>query len=168
MFQKGCQVVYGIHGICNILDTEIRMVNRNKVEYYVLQPLEQPAARYYVPTQNQSAVAKLSPLLTKEDIEKLLCSREALSQPWIHDENQRKLYYRSLICSGDRTALIGMIRLLHEHKSAQLAAGRKFHLSDENFLADAQKLLCVEISLVLGISREEAEQYIQNALNELQ
>ncbi len=71
MFKQGNQVVYGIHGVCNILENEIRTVNRKKVEYYVLQPLEQPDARYYVPVQNQTAVSKMSHLLTSEQVDAL-------------------------------------------------------------------------------------------------
>ena len=94
MFQQGSQVVYGMHGVCVILGLEIRTVNRNKVEYYVLEPVKQPGDRYYVPTQNAAAVAKLKPILTKEQLDALLSSPEATSDAWITDENQRKQKYR--------------------------------------------------------------------------
>lgn len=165
VFEKGNQVVYGMHGVCNILDNEVRMVNRKKVEYYVLQPVEQSDARFYVPIHNETAVAKMNPLLTPQGVESLLSGDDILSQTWISDENQRKQYYKSLIGSGDRAALIGMIRLLYQHKKAQQATGKKFHQSDENFLHDAEKLLGGEFSLVLGIPRSEVGGYIENALS---
>ena len=84
----------------------------------------------------------------------------------IDDESQRKSKYRELINSADRGALICMIRLLHDHKAKQLAAGRKFHLCDENFLKDAQKLLSAEFSLVLGIPKQEVASYIEQKLFE--
>lgn len=165
MYQCGDQVVYGIHGVCKILDLELRKVDRNKVEYYVLSPLDQPDARFYVPTQNQAAVAKLRPILTREALNALLQSENAGKDTWIADENQRKQRYRELISSGDRAALICMVRTLHKHKAEQLASGRKFHLCDENFLRDAQKLLSSEFSLVLNIHPDEVGTYIQNAMN---
>lgn len=165
MYQCGDQVVYGIHGVCKILDLELRKVDRNKVEYYVLSPLDQPDARFYVPTQNQAAVAKLRPILTREALDALLQSENAGKDTWIADENQRKQRYRELISSGDRAALICMVRTLHKHKAEQLASGRKFHLCDENFLRDAQKLLSSEFSLVLNIHPDEVGAYIQNAMN---
>ena len=166
MLQVGSQVVYGIHGVCSIVDVEIRRVDRKKVEYFVLEPREQPGTRYYVPTQNQVALSKLRPMLTRDELEALLVSEQTHRESWIADENQRKQHYRELINSGDRAALIGMICMLHEHKESQLAAGRKFHLCDENFLRDAQKLLNSEFSLVLGIPQAEVAAYIEKKLYE--
>ncbi len=164
VYEKGQKVVYGIHGVCVIVDLEIKNVDRQKVEYYVLEPLEQPGARYYIPTQKPAAVAKLSPVLTRQELDDLLSSQSHNASVWIPEENLRKQRYRELISSGDRASLIGMVSALHTHKQAQLAQGRKFHLCDENFLRDAEKLLSAEFSLVLGIGREEVGAYIQNAL----
>lgn len=166
VLQVGTQVVYGIHGVCSIIDAEIRTVDRKKVEYFVLEPNEQPGARFYVPRHNQVALSKLRPLLTKAELEALLASEDTHRDCWVTDENQRKQKYRELINSGDRAALISMIRSLHQHKENQLAAGRKFHLCDENFLRDAQKLLSSEFSLVLGIPPTEVGAYIEKKLYE--
>lgn len=45
-------MVYGIRGVCDIVEVETQLANRKKVEYYVLKPIGQLEARYYVPTQN--------------------------------------------------------------------------------------------------------------------
>ena len=164
MFQVGDQILYGIHGVCRIIGTEIKSVDRKKVEYFVLEPVEQPGARYYVPTGNQAALSKLKHILSAQQLDRLLESEEAKADCWIQDENLRKQRYRELIGSGDRAALISMVRTLHAHKASQLAAGRKFHLSDDNFLRDAEKLLNAEFSLVLGISAGQVADYILNKM----
>lgn len=166
MLQLGDRVVYGIHGVCSLVDIEQRTIDRKKADYYVLEPIEQPGARYYIPIHNEIAVSKLRPLLSVQQLEALLHSPLSKEGTWIADENQRKSKYRELINSGDRGALICMIRLLHDHKEKQLAAGRKFHLCDENFLKDAQKLLSAEFSLVLGIPKQEVGSYIEQKLFE--
>ena len=158
--------MYRIHGVCTIVDVETKSVDRKKVEYFVLEPKEQPGARYYVPTHNPAALAKLRPLLSAEDLETLLASESTRRISWIADENLRKQKYRELINSADRAALISMIRALYRHKQEQLEAGRKFHRCDENFLRDAQKLLCSEFSLVLGIPQSEVSGYIEKKLCE--
>ncbi len=160
MYNKGDRVIYGIHGVCNILDIEIRTVDRKKIEYFVLEPVEQPGSRYFVPTQNQAAVAKLRPILSRKELDKLISSKDADQDAWIADENQRKQHYRELINSGDRAALIAMVRTLHRQRSVQIAAGKKFHLCDENFLKDAEKLLSAEFALVLDIHPNEVGKYI--------
>ncbi len=164
MFVQGDQVMYGIHGICRILELETKKVDRKMIEYYVLAPVDQPGARFFVPTQNQTAVAKLRPLITREQIDALLCAEDSRSGHWVADENQRKQLYRELIVSGDRAALVRMIHTLHIHRKEQLEAGRKFHLCDENFLRDAEKLLGAEFSAVLGIPQENVGEYIKNKM----
>ena len=164
MFQVGDQVVYGIHGVCSIHGIDVQRVNRKRVEYYILVPLNQPDARFLVPTQNQAALSKLRPLLSRQQIDDLLTLEQINSCSWIEDENQRKQQYRELINSGDCAGLIGMIRLLYRHKEHQLSQGRKFHMCDENFLRDDEKLLASEFSYVLNIPSNEVGQYIQDHL----
>jgi len=161
MFQQGEQVVYGIHGVCKVLGLENRMVDRKNLEYYILEPIEQPGTRFYVPTQNQAAVAKLRPILTKGELEDMLSSTVAIKDGWISDENQRKQKYRELINSGDIADLICMVRALRQHKAEQLHSGRKFHLCDENFLRDAEHLLGSELTMVLNIKPNEVGRYIE-------
>ncbi len=151
MYQVGQKVVYGIHGVCKIIEFEIKVIDRQKVQYYVLEPLEQPGARYYIPTEKPAAVAKLSPLMTRQELDNLLADREIPEGTWIVDENQRKQRYRELIGCSDRKALLCMVRALYRHKQLQAEQGRKFHLCDENFLRDAEKLLNEEFSLVLDM-----------------
>lgn len=164
MYQCGDLVMYGIHGVCKILELEKRKVDRKDIEYYVLEPTDQPGARFYVPTQNEAAVAKMRPMLTQQELEAMLREKDTCRDSWIEDENQRKQYYRELINSGDRKALIRMVITLHKHKQELLDAGRKFHLCDENFLRDAQKLIGSEFSVVLNIGQDEVGSYVQSVI----
>lgn len=166
MYQIGEKVLYGIHGVCRVSDTEERTVDRVKRQYLVLEPVDQAGAKFFVPTHNAAALAKLRPILSREALESLLRSEDVKKDAWIEDENARKQTYRELINSGDRTALIQMVGSLHRHKEAQALAGRKFHLCDENFLRDAEKLLSAEFSLVLGIEPEQVGSYVLSAINE--
>ena len=137
---------------------------KEKADYYVLEPKEQPGAKFYVPVANKAAVAKLRSLLSREALLSLLHSEDVRHYPWIPDENQRKLRFRELINSGDRAQLLGMIGALHRHRQAQLAAGRKFHQSDENFLNDAQKLLNAEFALVFDLEPAAVSSFILREL----
>ena len=71
MLQVGSQVVYGVHGVCNITGTEFRTVDRKKVEYLILEPNDQPGSCFYVPAHNEVALSKLRPVLTREELEAL-------------------------------------------------------------------------------------------------
>lgn len=166
MFQVGDQVVYGIHGVCRILREEERSVDRKKIKYFALEPLDQKGAQYFVPSENPVALVKLRHLISREDLDSLLASNVIRENCWITDENHRKQRYRELINSSDRVALLRMIHTLHHHKKVQMDAGRKLHLCDENFMRDAEKLLNAEFSLVLNIAPNEVAGYILSAFDQ--
>jgi len=166
MYQIGDQVVYGVHGVCRVVDQEERVIDRKRVTYLALEPVGQDGSRYLVPTHNAAAMSKVKQMLSKEDLTALMDSEEVRSDGWIRDENQRKQTYRELISSGDRVKLMQMVRTLYRHKAAQAAAGRKVHMCDDNFLRDAEKLLTGEVAIVMGIDADQAKQFIRNRLKE--
>ena len=163
MYQVCQMVVYGIHGVCRIVQMEERTVDRQVVSYYVLEPLSQPGTRYLIPSKNPAALAKLRPLLERERLMELLRAAPS-EQDWIADENRRKQHYRQIITSGDAGALISMVHCLEVHKRAQAEAGRKLHLCDENFLRDAQKVLSGEIAVVMDVAERDVPAFVRNLI----
>ena len=166
MYKCGDHVVYGIHGVCRITEVEVRQVDHRQVRYYVLEPLSSAGSQYLVPMDNAAAVSKLHPIMSREELTAILCSASVRNAEWIQDENQRKLHYRSIVNAGDRAAMVQLIGSLYRHKNAQTAAGRKFRIGDENMLRDAEKLMNSEVSYILGVSPEQAGEYMRNALSE--
>ncbi len=166
MYHCGDRVVYGSHGVCLIYDMEERIVDRRSVQYYVLQPMDQSASRFYVPSHNPAALSKLRPILSKEELLELLHSDKIRTDCWIADEARRKQTYRELISSCDREALLAMVNSLHRHQKECIAQGRKFHLCDENFLRDAQRILSAEFSVVLEIPPQDVPAYVLNILEQ--
>ena len=162
MYQIGDRVVYGIHGVCEIVAVEKRNVDRKQVEYFALEPLHQRGTCYYVPTQNQAALAKLHPLLTRREMLDLLDSEDTHRDCWIPDEGRRKLRYRELLATCDRAELLSMVGCLYRYKDEQITKGRKFHICDENFLRDARKVLDSEIALVLEMEQSQVEAFLRN------
>ncbi len=164
MYQCGEMVVYGIHGVCQIVSLENRKMDRKSVAYFVLEPVDQPDAKFYVPSQNPVAVAKMRKILTREELNALLDSDQVKAQAWIDNESVRKEQYRQMITRADCAELIRMVRALYAHKQQQLASAKKFHLCDENFMRDAERLICCEVSHVLDIPPNQVGAYIQSRL----
>ena len=162
MYALGDYVVYGIHGVCRVSQFQEQVIDKKVRTYYVLEPCDQTGAKFMLPVDNPTVLAKLRPILNKEELDALLSSTQVHQDHWIEDENKRKQAYRELIISGDRAALLQMIYTLETHKARQVAAGRKVHLCDENFLRDATKLLEEEFSLVLGIEKQMVKEYIRS------
>jgi len=159
-------VVYGIHGVCRITGIETRVVDRKSIAYYVLEPIKRSDAKFYVPTKNPAAVAKMRKMLTSRELDKLLKSSEVKVDSWIANETVRKEQYKMLIARADCAELISMIRTLYFHKQKQLAAGKKFHQCDENFMRDAERVIRLEISCILDIPQENVGEYIRKKLGE--
>jgi CarD family transcriptional regulator len=157
--------MYGIHGVCKIVDKELRTIDRKKMEYLVLEPVNQNSSRFYVPSGNPNAMAKLRRLMTRQELETLLVSGDIRQPCWIEDENLRKQHYRDLVSTGDRVALLRMLYTLYRHRESQLSSGRKFHLCDENFLRDAQRLIETEFAAVLQIPTTEVHAYVMEKLS---
>ena len=159
-------MVYGAHGVCIVREEEERIVDRKKRIFLALEPLGQPGARYLVPTHSPAAMAKLQPMLSAGELEALLRSREARAGIWIREDNQRKAVCRELISCGDRVKLMQMMHCLYRHREAQTAIGKRLHISDSNFLRDAEKLLAGELAIVMGMQTGEAIDYIRANLRE--
>lgn len=164
MYQIGDRVVYGIHGVCQVVAQEERVVDRKRLTYLALEPVSQDGSRYLVPTHNETAMGKLRKMMTRDELDAALRSDQIHDGTWVNDENRRKQTYRELIAGCDRTALLEMVCTIYRHKEAQLAAGKKVHQCDDNFLRDAEKLLAGEIAIVLDMEYPQALMYLREQL----
>lgn len=149
-------VIYGSHGVCTIVEIEVKTVDHKPVSYYALEPLTTPGTRYYIPVHNAVAVSKMRLPLSCAAIGQMLGSTDCDASCWIDSENARKMRYKELLCNCEPEVMLKMVRLLRQHRDTQLAAGRKFHVCDANFLKTAETLLSAEIAFVLGIDKAEA------------
>lgn len=157
-------VNYGAHGVCRVTDTEVQKVGGKQISYLVLVPVEQPGAKFLVPQSSAAAMAKLRPLISKDALLAAL-NPACIGDAWIADEGARKLQYKSLLSGGSPTELAAMLFALYAQKKQQLSAGKKFHMSDDLFLRDAEKLLASETAVVLGLSYPDALQHIRTTLD---
>ena len=165
MYQIGDWVVYGSHGVCQIIGTEKQLVNRKRTQFLVVSPWYNSESRFLLPMDNPTALAKLKEVMSKDELISLITSETVHDDIWVPEENRRRQYYRELLSSGDRVSVMRMISNLYRYKATQIALGRKFHQSDDNFLRDAEKLIASEIALVMELSQEEARNYLRQYLN---
>ncbi len=165
MYSVGQQVIYGIHGVCDIIGIEERSVDRKTVPYFVLVPRDHPDSRYYLPSLNPAALKKIRPLTKKEDL--LRYWSEPLDESrWIPAENKRKQVYRDLIAEAQADCLVHILRCLSRYKAELDQVGKKFHLSDDNFMRDARRILAGEMAVVLDIEQRSALKTIDGLLED--
>lgn len=157
-------VHYGAHGVCRVADTEVQKVGGKLISYLVLVPVDQPGAKFLVPQSSNVAMAKIRPLIQKDALLAAL-DPEQIADAWIADESARKLQYKALLSGGSPADLAAMLFALYAQKKQQLSAGKKFHMSDDLFMRDAEKLLASEAAVVLELTYTDALQQIRASLD---
>jgi len=104
-------------------------------------------------------------ILSKGEICDLITTASSKPINWIIDDNERKEHYRTILSSSNRLEILNMIRELYIHKQEQLKNGKKMHLSDEQLMKEAERLLYSEFSLVLNIRADEVPKFISSRIN---
>ena len=138
MFEIGEYIVYGVKGVCRIEDiTHIDISGADKDRlYYVLAPVGDGSGRIYAPTDNQ-----------KITMRKVISREEAMN-------------------TCDYRAWVSIVKTLYIRKQERTAQGKKITALDERYMRTAENELYSELSLTLGIPKDEMEQYIRERLTQ--
>lgn len=164
MFQINDTVLYGAEGVFRITDTTQMDFLGEKKDYFVLESLSDGKSAVYVPMWNESMLAKMRRILSKEEIYEIIKAMPDEELIWIDDENQRLVEYKEILLKGDHREIIKLIKTLYIHKEKQKAVGKNLHKVDEKFLKDAEKLLHDEFAYVLEIKPEQVVPFIQQRI----
>lgn len=165
MLSIGSYVMYGSNGVCRIEEIRSESFTGKARDYFILSPVDDPKTTIYVPTDEEALTARMSPLLSREELVTLL--RESYrdgTTEWINDPRARSEAFRSVLQSGDRRGLFRMLRTIHERREAQLANGKKLYAADENAFHQAERMLHGEIATILSIPADEVPSFIQAQL----
>ena len=164
MFSVGSHVVYGSHGVCEISEYRTMAFGDDDKEYYVLSPIYDKRSTIFVPFDNMVLLSQMRPVLTKEEIDELIDSVIPGTYGWIPSDSERKSFCAATMKSGDRLAIFHMIEMLYMHRERMLDEKKHFHVTDERFLKDAEKMINDEFAFVLGIPCSEVEHYVEERL----
>ncbi len=166
-FVKEQLVVYGKMGVCRVVGRQmLAFGSAEKMEYYILAPLHDPRSSVYVPCNNAALVARLRPLLTREEIDALLARVPQEEILWIEDRGERAAHFRAVLNEGDRRQVVRLVRCLLTQKAEKNAAGKRLAASDEAILQDCVRLVEEEFALVLAIPTAAVGAYIEEKLGE--
>ena len=161
-------MIYGNEGVCEIAGVSMQNFGGTSGEYYELIPKYRENTSVLVPVKNEKLTSKMIPLLSKNEVEKLVRSIPDIGPQWIDNDNLRKEKYKQMLCSGDRRDLVCILKTLYIHKQECIDRGRKLHAADERLFAEAAEKLNCEIAAVLDISLKDAQRYVEEAVKEQQ
>lgn len=165
MFSVGEKVVYGAQGICEVGGTTERTIGKAKIKYFVLTPIYDTKSTIYVPTENEKLIANMRKVLSKDEINALIDNAAANQMEWIDDDLERKELCVEIIKSGNRLEILRLIEMLYLRRECLKQTKKHFHILDERYLREAERLIHDEFSYVLGIEQSEVPEYILNRIN---
>lgn len=160
----GSHVLYGKMGVCLVQEQRSIKMGKESGLYYVLLPVSDGRSSVYVPCDNEQLVARMRPLLQKEDIDAILSGADEEPLPWIEDRNERAALYRAVAADGDRRHVIRVVCCLFRKKQERQEAGKRLSSMDEAALQECVRLIDEEFSMVLGVPRSAVMDYILERL----
>ena len=164
MYSVNERIHYGGSGVCVIQEIATMRFGRSREQYYVLKPVYQNSSVTYVPVQNEQLTAKMRPVMSKEEVDRLIDSMDEIPTAWEEDPQLRKANFDALLRSNECRSLIILIKTLNAHRERRQASGKTLHVSDEGFLREAQRLLYDEFAGALGIQPDQVREYIRTKL----
>ncbi len=163
MFQVGDAVSYGTSGVCTIAEKKPIRLAGQLCDCYVLQPVYDRSLRICVPCSSQVLVQRMHTLPTREELLALLHEPAPEHNP---DPEIRHEQYRRTLQSGDRRALLGMVRDIYTERRRRHAAGRQLSGYEDSALREAQNVLHSEFAYTLGMDPGEVPAFIARELGE--
>jgi CarD family transcriptional regulator len=158
----GDTIIYGASGVCKITGIQNMTVDKKTLPYYVLKPVFESASTIYVQTGSEICKSKMRRILSDVEIYALIRQMPDECTIWEPDENRRKERYRGILAGADRFALVKLIKTLYRRQEELKASGKgkRLHVSDAQFLKDAEKILYDEFAYVLDIKRQDVLSFI--------
>lgn len=162
----GDLVIYGTSGLCEVEELKEMKLPYDEApqEYYLLRPRSKNKSVIYIPSKNETLVAKMRPLLTKQEIDDILHGVRDREMEWNPDRAQRHAAFRAVMARRDQEEMLLMVRSIYAHRKALAAVGKRLPTADEEILQSSEKLLGQEFGHSLGIAPEEVEPYIDSVL----
>lgn len=165
MFRIGERVIYGSSGACEISDIRTEAFGGTEREYYVLTPMG-GGSSIFVPTDSEQLAARMRAPISREEAIQMITEIPREDVTWIEDNRTRNSHFQKILLEGTAPELMRLTRAVWHRRNELRARGKKNLMADENAFKKAERILFDELSLVLGISRDEILPYIESELAE--
>ncbi len=164
MYEKGQYIVYGIRGVCKVADiiTIDHPIGPKGRLYYELHPYNQKDGKIVTPVDSEKTITRL--LLTKTEAEALISEIPLIKEMVVENDKQREERYKEALKTCDCRIWVSMIKTLYLRKQERMEQKKKVTDLDERYFRMAEEYLNSELSLALGISKEEVTEYIKEKI----
>lgn len=166
MYKINDHIIYGKMGVCKITDIATRNIagfDKDQL-YYVLQPVYESCV-IYTPVNTK---AFMRPIISAAEAERLIDMIPTIqAEAYYNDRMQQlKQHYEAAIEAYNCTDLIELTMSIYAKKKSIEEQNRKLGQIDERFMKQAEELLFGELSLALGIPKDEVQKYIASRVDD--
>lgn len=164
MYEIGEYIVYGNKGVCRVEDvTHIDILGADKERlYYILTSAEDANGKIYAPVDNTKITMRS--VISREEAEALIRKLPDIELLWVPEDRMREGKYKEAMRTCDYHSWVSIVKTLYLRQEERTAQGKKITALDEKYMKAAENELFSELSLTLGIPREEMEDYIKGRL----
>lgn len=161
MFEVNDYIMYGMTGVCQVVDiTKERIIDDLQKEYYVLKHIYANDTIIKIPTDNEKI--SMRKILSKGEVTTLIDNITNSETIWIDDDRQRNEAFKSILKTGDVDNLVKLVRSIYLNKEYKKSIGKKTYKVDQEIMDLAERLLNEELATVLKINPSEVASYISN------
>ncbi|MDD3172707.1 MAG: CarD family transcriptional regulator [Herbinix sp.] len=165
MFQVNDYLAYGNSGVCKVI--EIGTPDMNGIDksilYYTLQPVYSKGSIIYTPTGNENkAIRKI---LSEEEALDLINDIPNIETIQESNDKLREIIYKEAMKKHECREWVKIIKTLYLKNKQRLLDGKKIASTDLRYLHEAEECLYGELSIPLGIPKDNMEDLINNKID---
>ena len=166
MYEIGEFIVYGSNGVCQVADISKQEIEDTPDDmlYYELKPVSQKNVIIRISVENTRIPMRR--ILTEEQARQLIQEMPQIKTLEIQNDKMREPMYKECVKSTDCRKWISIIETLHQRKIERARQGKRMTATDERYLRMAKDYLYGELSIPLGIAKNEVEEYISRQLDQ--
>ncbi len=162
MFNVNDIVVYGLNGVCTIVDIKqlcFGSMGGRADQYFYLHPIGSKDDHViYVPVNKVNSDASVMRMLwSQSELESVINNIENIAPLTINNEKNRREEYKNALLTLDPEKCIALIKSVKNRRKGTVRQRKNISEADLEFEKLATKFICLEVSVVLGIPYEEAE-----------
>ncbi len=159
MYEVDDAVLYGLNGVCRVVEITTQTFGKSKSKYYVLKPVFTDSFEIFVPVENQNLTQRMRRVDSRENLMGMI-AMFSINPIWIADDNTRISSYNETLKNADNSELIAMVSALCERRKELKNNKKKLNSTDEKFLKDGSRLISEEFAYVPEIDQGDVKQMI--------
>ncbi len=167
MFEVGDLVVYGVNGVFKVEDIgvpDMKYIDKDKL-YYTLSSVY-GNGNIYVPVDTNVSMRRV---MTYDEAQELINQMPSVEVDICTDRQLNSIveHYMNAIKSDDCLDLVQLIKSIYTKGTMLGSIGKSLSQTDLSFMRKAEDLLYSELSISIGIPRDEIKDYIREKVENL-